>query len=91
MKGTIKVTIGLHQMKDPVTEQSGPRMFEFKVEDTGKGISSDYLKTKLYTRKSLQLSSLTLPLIYHSILSGRCSCKWYRFRSIYRPFNSQYA
>lgn len=33
---------------DPATN----KMLEFKVEDTGKGISSEYLRTKLYTRMS---------------------------------------
>lgn len=29
-----------------------PRMLEIKIEDTGKGISADYLRTRLYTRSS---------------------------------------
>lgn len=53
VKGTIKVKISLQDIENPTDKQTGMRMFEFKVEDTGKGISSDYLRTKLYTRRSL--------------------------------------
>ena len=51
VKGTIKVKISLKDIETPIDEQTGMRMFEFRVEDTGKGISSDYLRTKLYTRR----------------------------------------
>lgn len=38
---------------DEIDADPTPRMLEIKIEDTGKGISADYLRTRLYTRSSL--------------------------------------
>lgn len=48
-KGTIAVTLALRDMDHPIDGDPAAKMLEFKVEDTGKGISSEYLRTKLYT------------------------------------------
>lgn len=48
-KGRILVKLSLG---DSETDADSPRMLEFTVEDTGKGISTDYLRTRLYTRLS---------------------------------------
>lgn len=37
---------------DEIDADPTPRMLEIKIEDTGKGISADYLRTRLYTRSS---------------------------------------
>lgn len=37
---------------DEISADPTPRMLEIKIEDTGKGISADYLRTRLFTRSS---------------------------------------
>ena len=48
-KGSIVVKLALDPSNDDVTE-STERMLEIRVSDTGKGISSEYLRTCLYNR-----------------------------------------
>ena len=51
-KGSIIVKLALDPSNNGVGEDK-ERMLELKVTDTGKGISSEYLRTSLYNRKSL--------------------------------------
>ena len=52
-KGMIVVKIALDSLdSDAGMEEENERMLEIKITDTGKGISSKYLRTSLYTRMS---------------------------------------
>ncbi len=52
-KGTIIVKLALDELAiDAGAEEKNERMLEVKITDTGKGISSEYLRTSLYTRMS---------------------------------------
>ena len=50
-KGSIVVKLALDPLSAGVMEDT-ERMLEIKVTDTGKGISSEYLRTSLYNRES---------------------------------------
>ena len=54
-KGSITVKLALDQSSNGVIEDT-ERMLEIRVIDTGKGISSEYLRTSLYNR-GLPISS----------------------------------
>ena len=49
-KGSIVVKLALDFSRDSGMENE-ERMLEIKVTDTGKGISSEYLRTSLYNRR----------------------------------------
>lgn len=49
-KGSIVVKLALDSSRDSGMENE-ERMLEIKVTDTGKGISSEYLRTSLYNRR----------------------------------------
>lgn len=50
-KGMIVVKLALDELaEDAGAEEANERMLEVKITDTGKGISSEYLRTSLYTR-----------------------------------------
>lgn len=49
-KGSIVVKLALDPLNNDVMEDT-ERMLEIKVTDTGKGISSEYLRTSLYNRE----------------------------------------
>lgn len=49
-KGLIIVKLALSPLNNDVTEDT-ERMLEIIVTDTGKGISSEYLRTSLYNRE----------------------------------------
>lgn len=49
-KGSIVVRLALDALNDGVTEDT-ERMLEIRVIDTGKGISSEYLRTSLFNRE----------------------------------------
>lgn len=49
-KGSIVVKLALDPSRDNGMENE-ERMLEIKVTDTGKGISSEYLRTSLYNRR----------------------------------------
>ena len=52
-KGMIIVKVALDELpNDAGAEEKNERILEIKIADTGKGISSDYLRTSLYTRMS---------------------------------------
>jgi signal transduction histidine kinase len=52
-KGMIIVKLALDELAiDAGAEEKNERMLEVKITDTGKGISSEYLRTSLYTRMS---------------------------------------
>lgn len=50
-KGMIVVKLALDELAENAgAEEANERMLEVKITDTGKGISSEYLRTSLYTR-----------------------------------------
>lgn len=49
-KGSIVVRLALDALNNGVTEDT-ERMLEIRVIDTGKGISSEYLRTSLFNRE----------------------------------------
>ena len=49
-KGSIVVRLALDASNNGVTEDT-ERMLEIRVIDTGKGISSEYLRTSLFNRE----------------------------------------
>ena len=49
-EGFIKIQISLDPVDDAVDETIHERTAKFKVTDTGKGISSEYLRTSLFNR-----------------------------------------
>ena len=52
-KGMIVVKMGLDKLPSNAgAEEKNERILEIKITDTGKGISSEYLRTSLYTRMS---------------------------------------
>lgn len=52
-RGMIVVKLALDELAtDARVEDKNERMLEIKITDTGKGISSEYLRTSLYTRMS---------------------------------------
>lgn len=52
-KGMIVVKLALDELAtDARVEDKNERTLEIKITDTGKGISSEYLRTSLYTRMS---------------------------------------
>lgn len=48
-KGTITVQLALCDIDTSIEVNPAARVLEIKIKDTGKGISSEYLRTKLYT------------------------------------------
>lgn len=52
---------------------STPRMLEIKIEDTGKGISAEYLRTRLYTRLSCAHFIVTLANYFKHFAKRMCS------------------
>lgn len=58
-KGMIIVKLALDELAvDAEAEEKNERILEIKITDTGKGISSEYLRTRLYTRMSSLISSI---------------------------------
>ena len=55
-KGMIFVKLELHDLEDAQDdEQDSGKLLVIKVIDTGKGISNEYLRTRLFTRKRLSM------------------------------------
>ena len=50
LKGTIKVQLILRDIENSAGVGPAAQMLEMTVNDTGKGISAEYLRTSLYTR-----------------------------------------
>ena len=63
-KGSIVVKVGLEDVEDVGFHGGESRVLEIRISDTGKGISSEYLRTSLFNRESAsricQLSTLTV-------------------------------
>ncbi len=57
-KGSIVVKLSLDESPNTVEDPAEERTLEIRVTDTGKGISSEYLRTSLFNRKSLTQSLL---------------------------------
>lgn len=51
-KGSIVVKLSLDESPNNVEDPAEERTLEIRVTDTGKGISSEYLRTSLFNRKS---------------------------------------
>ena len=51
-KGSIVVALSLDSHEDAQDNAAEEKTLEIKVTDTGKGISSEYLRTSLFNRKS---------------------------------------
>ena len=51
-KGSIVVKLSLDESPNTVEDPAEERVLEIRVTDTGKGISSEYLRTSLFNRKS---------------------------------------
>ena len=51
-KGSIVVKLSLDEPPNTVEDPAEERILEIRVTDTGKGISSEYLRTSLFNRKS---------------------------------------
>ena len=51
LKGSIMVRLSLDELDEAVNGALDERILELKVTDTGKGISSEYLRTSLFNRK----------------------------------------
>ena len=49
-KGSIVVKLSLDESPNTVDDPAEERMLEIRVTDTGKGISSEYLRTSLFNR-----------------------------------------
>ena len=49
-KGSIVVKLSLDESPNTVDDPAEERMLEIRVTDTGKGISSEYLRTSLFSR-----------------------------------------
>ena len=58
-KGSIVVKLSLDESPNTDEDPADERMLEIRVTDTGKGISSEYLRTSLFNRKTL----IHLPLV----------------------------
>lgn len=52
-KGSIVVKLSLDELPNAVEDPAEERMLEIRITDTGKGISSEYLRTSLFNRKLL--------------------------------------
>ena len=50
-KGSIVVKLSLDEPTDTREDPTEERMLEIKITDTGKGISSEYLRTRLFNRE----------------------------------------
>ena len=50
-KGSIIVKLSLDEPPNTVDDPAEERTLEIKVTDTGKGISSEYLRTSLFNRR----------------------------------------
>lgn len=69
-RGSIVVKLSLDPSdgtQDPASEE---RTLEIRVTDTGKGISSEYIRTRLFNRMFLSLNHCRVGLIFSSFLSG---------------------
>ena len=51
-KGSIVVKLSLDESPNTVDDPAEERTLEIRVTDTGKGISSEYLRTSLFNRRS---------------------------------------
>ena len=51
-KGSIVVSIRLHELETERGPSPEEKMLELIIQDTGKGISSSYLQNNLFTRKN---------------------------------------
>ena len=51
-KGSIVVKLSLDESPNNTEDPSEERMLEINITDTGKGISSEYLRTSLFNRES---------------------------------------
>lgn len=51
-KGSIVVKLSLDESPNKTEEPTEERILEIKITDTGKGISSEYLRTSLFNRES---------------------------------------
>ena len=49
-KGSIVVKLSLDESTNTVDDPAEERILEIRVTDTGKGISSEYLRTSLFNR-----------------------------------------
>ena len=49
-KGSIVVKLSLDESPNTVDDPAEERILEIRVTDTGKGISSEYLRTSLFNR-----------------------------------------
>ena len=58
---------------DETGADSTPRMLEIKIEDTGKGISAEYLRTRLYTRLSCAHFTVMLANYFKHFAKRMCS------------------
>ena len=58
-KGSIVVSLALDPAEESQEVAIVERMLEITVTDTGKGISSEYLRTSLFNRKYFQDLSIT--------------------------------
>lgn len=50
-KGSIIITLSLDESLNNNEDPMEERILEIKITDTGKGISSEYLRTSLFNRK----------------------------------------
>ena len=51
-KGSIVVKLCLDESPNTIDDPAEERTLEIRVTDTGKGISSEYLRTSLFNRRS---------------------------------------
>lgn len=71
-KGSILVGLSLSD-SDKTDADPTLRMLEIKVEDTGKGISAEYLRTRLYTRLSYTQFIVMLANYFQHFAKRMCS------------------
>lgn len=71
-KGTILVKLSLSD-SDETDADPTPRMLEIRIEDTGKGISAEYLRTRLYTRLSVTPFIVRLANYFQHSAKRMCS------------------
>lgn len=71
-KGSIVVKVSLHDVENTVHDGTETRTLELKITDTGKGISSEYLRTSLFNRElGSELSTLLYTFTKHLQRSAR--------------------
>ena len=51
-RGSIVVKLSLDEPPNTVEDPAEERILEIRITDTGKGITSEYLRTSLFNRKS---------------------------------------